>query len=160
MQIRLRDLPKRLRSGPNGSARPRFNTNALSILSQCDIHGCHQNVQASASGSDPNKFILKKSQRILWRNNSGNEVDTYELLTITYGTSAASFLATRCLIHLAEQHSSEFPLGSICVKRDFYVDDLLTRADSICKLEQIRDEIIQLLRALNLINGRLIALNC
>ncbi|XP_018372878.1 PREDICTED: uncharacterized protein LOC108767463, partial [Trachymyrmex cornetzi] len=86
-------------------------------------------------------------QKILWRNNPEDEVGTYELLTITYGTSAASFLATRCLIHLAEQHSAEFPLGSPCVKRDFYVDDLLTGADSIRELEQIRDEVIRLLRA-------------
>ncbi|XP_018377646.1 PREDICTED: uncharacterized protein LOC108770508 [Trachymyrmex cornetzi] len=86
-------------------------------------------------------------QKILWRNNPEDEVGTYELLTITYGTSAALFLATRCLIHLAEQHSAEFPLRSPCVKRDFYVDDLLTGADSIRELEQIRDEVIRLLRA-------------
>ncbi|XP_018375248.1 PREDICTED: uncharacterized protein LOC108769016 [Trachymyrmex cornetzi] len=86
-------------------------------------------------------------QKILWRNNPEDEVGTYELLTITYGTSAASILATRCFIHLAEQHSAELPLGSPCVKRDFYVDDLLTGADSIRELEQIRDEVIRLLRA-------------
>jgi len=40
-------------------------------------------------------------QRILWRNNLFANVDTYELTTVTYGTASASFLATRCLKHLA-----------------------------------------------------------
>ncbi|XP_018375476.1 PREDICTED: uncharacterized protein LOC108769146 [Trachymyrmex cornetzi] len=52
-------------------------------------------------------------QRILWRANPEEGAVTYELLTVTYGTSAASFLATRCLTHLADQHGSEFPLGSL-----------------------------------------------
>ncbi|KYN17769.1 hypothetical protein ALC57_09939 [Trachymyrmex cornetzi] len=86
-------------------------------------------------------------QRTLWRDNPEEEAVTHELLAVTYGTSAASFLATRCLAHLADQHGSEFPLGALRVKRDFYVDDLLTRADSIQELEIIRDEAIQLLRA-------------
>jgi len=47
-------------------------------------------------------------QRILWRRAPSDEVKTYELMTVTYGTSSASFLATRCLKHLAEayQHIS------------------------------------------------------
>ncbi|KYN04944.1 hypothetical protein ALC62_04178 [Cyphomyrmex costatus] len=34
-------------------------------------------------------------QRILWRNNSHEEVQTFELVTLTYGTASASFLAVR-----------------------------------------------------------------
>ncbi|XP_018396137.1 PREDICTED: uncharacterized protein LOC108774503 [Cyphomyrmex costatus] len=86
-------------------------------------------------------------QRILWRNDSSMNVDTYELTTVTYGTASASFLATRCLKHLADQHTHQFPRGSACVLRDFYVDDMLTGADSIDELKLIRDKTIQLLRA-------------
>jgi len=43
-------------------------------------------------------------QRILWRNNLSANVDTNELTTVTYDTASASFLTTRCLKHLAEQH--------------------------------------------------------
>ncbi|XP_018393050.1 PREDICTED: uncharacterized protein LOC108772092 [Cyphomyrmex costatus] len=86
-------------------------------------------------------------QRILWRNDSSMNVNTYELTTITYGTASASFLATRCLKHLADQYTHQLPRGSACVLRDFYVDDMLTGADSIDELKLIRDETIQLLRA-------------
>lgn len=75
-----------------------------------------------------------------------SDVKTYELTTVTYGTSSASYLATRCLQHLTEQHASTFPAGSVRVKRDFYIDDLLTGADTIQEARSIQNEIIQLLR--------------
>ncbi|XP_011859066.1 PREDICTED: uncharacterized protein LOC105556582 [Vollenhovia emeryi] len=84
-------------------------------------------------------------QRILWRGDANSDFRAYELTTVTYGTSAASYLATRCLTHLADQYSDTFPVGSSHVKRDFYVDDLLTGADSISEATVIRDQVIQLL---------------
>ncbi|XP_029163323.1 uncharacterized protein LOC114934777 [Nylanderia fulva] len=65
---------------------------------------------------------------------------------LTYETSSASFLATRCLKDLAERHTLKFPVGSTHFLHDFYVDDILTRADSIQKTKSIWDEIIQLLK--------------
>lgn len=81
---------------------------------------------------DPSQTRL---QRILWRSNPETEPSVYELLTVTYGTSSVSFLATRCLKHLTKQHSADYSVGSICVKRDFYMDDMLTGADTIQELK-------------------------
>ncbi|XP_039303433.1 uncharacterized protein LOC120357334 [Solenopsis invicta] len=92
---------------------------------------------------DPSQTSL---QRILWRSDPNSDVQTYELSTLTYGTSSTSFLATRCLKNLAEQHASIYPIGSTCVQRDFYVDDMLSGADTIEEVSRIRDETIQLLR--------------
>ncbi|XP_011881685.1 PREDICTED: uncharacterized protein LOC105569657, partial [Vollenhovia emeryi] len=88
----------------------------------------------------------RRYQRILWRDDPSQEVRTYELSTITYGTSPASYLATRCLKLLAESSRDKYPLGSICVQRDFYVDDLLTGADTVGEAKKARDEAISLLR--------------
>jgi len=68
----------------------------------------------------------------------------YKLTTVTYDTASASFLATRCLKHLAGQHVHQFTRGSACVLRDFYV--MLTGADTIDELKLIHDETIQLLK--------------
>ncbi|XP_011884078.1 PREDICTED: uncharacterized protein LOC105571220 [Vollenhovia emeryi] len=65
---------------------------------------------------DPSQTSL---QRILWRGDTNSDIKTYELITVTYGTASASYLATRCLKHLAEQHEAEYSLGSKIVKRDF-----------------------------------------
>ncbi|XP_036138905.1 uncharacterized protein LOC118644436 [Monomorium pharaonis] len=85
-------------------------------------------------------------QRILWRQDKSAELRTFELLTVTYGTASASYLATRCLTHLADHYSSEFPVDSLRLRRDFYVDDLLTGADTKSEALTIRDQIILLLR--------------
>ncbi|XP_018407559.1 PREDICTED: uncharacterized protein LOC108783486 [Cyphomyrmex costatus] len=85
-------------------------------------------------------------QRILWRDDFTSTVATYELSTVTYGTSSASFLATRCLTWLSEHYAGDWPNGSKCVECDFYVDDMLTGADTIDEALIIRDEAIKVLR--------------
>lgn len=87
-----------------------------------------------------------KFQRILWRTDTESNVDTYELITVTYGTAPAFYLATRYLKYLAEIYAARFPVGSKHVQRDFYMDDLLTGADNIEDVKLVRDEVIQLLR--------------
>lgn len=84
-------------------------------------------------------------QGILWRNNLRDEVRTYELLTLTYGTSSAPYLATRSLKVLTELHTQKYPIGAIHVIRDFYVDNLLTGANTIQQAIKVRDEIIKIL---------------
>ncbi|XP_011860170.1 PREDICTED: uncharacterized protein LOC105557523 [Vollenhovia emeryi] len=85
-------------------------------------------------------------QRILWRNETDSNIKTYELLTVTYGTASASYLATRCLKHLAEQCEVKHPIGAKHIMQDFYVDDLLTGADTPENAKLIREEIIKILQ--------------
>ncbi|XP_070529793.1 uncharacterized protein [Cardiocondyla obscurior] len=87
-----------------------------------------------------------KLQRILWCGSECEAIQEYELLTVTYGTTSAPFLATRVLKHLAESHESEFPVGAKRITRDFYMDDLLTGADTLDEAIIMRDQIIAILR--------------
>lgn len=84
-------------------------------------------------------------QQILWRSEAFQPLTSYSLNTVTYGTAAASFLATRCLTQLAEEYSEKFPKASSIIARDFYVDDLLTGSDSIPELIAHCQQIIQIL---------------
>nr|XP_022914616.1 uncharacterized protein LOC111425083 [Onthophagus taurus] len=68
-----------------------------------------------------------KLQRILWRDSSELPIDTYELLTVTYGTASASYLATRCLKQISLECSD--PVVANVIGNHFYVDDLLTGAN-------------------------------
>lgn len=52
-------------------------------------------------------------QRILWRSHPHEWIKIYNLLTVTYGTAAASFLAIRVLQQLAVEEREEFPIGSV-----------------------------------------------
>ncbi|XP_076660267.1 uncharacterized protein LOC143363587 [Halictus rubicundus] len=69
-------------------------------------------------------------QKILWRETPDNPIETYALNTVTYGTSAAPFLAIRTLFQLAADKGENFPRAARVLREDFYVDDMLTGADT------------------------------
>ncbi|XP_076660487.1 uncharacterized protein LOC143363840 [Halictus rubicundus] len=69
-------------------------------------------------------------QKILWRETPDNPIETYALNTVTYGTSAAPFLAIRTLFQLAADEGENLPRAARVLREDFYVDDMLTGADT------------------------------
>ncbi|XP_055918318.1 uncharacterized protein LOC129950401 [Eupeodes corollae] len=84
-------------------------------------------------------------QRILWRENPESPIKHYRLLTVTYGTSAASFLAKRALKQLALDSAETHPRASSVILNDFYVDDLVTGADTIEDLIALQKELVEVL---------------
>ncbi|CAK9830531.1 hypothetical protein ANTRET_LOCUS7686 [Anthophora retusa] len=89
----------------------------------------------------------RRYQRILWRESMSESVKVYELNTVTYGTAPAPFLATRSLKQLAKDEAKKFPLATEIFMRDFYIDDLLTGADSFEAALEIKKQCIALARA-------------
>ena len=87
-----------------------------------------------------------KLQRILWRENPTQPIRTYELVTVTYRTASASFLAIRCIRKLAEHYRSRYPLGSHVILNNFYVDDVLSGAQSLDEALNMKRESIELLQ--------------
>nr|XP_044252068.1 uncharacterized protein LOC123003501 [Drosophila takahashii] len=85
------------------------------------------------------------NQMIVWRYDSNEPIKYYRLKTVTYGTTSAPFLATKCLEHLANINSEKWPLGAAALKNDFYVDDCLTGADTIQDAERIQQELNKIL---------------
>ncbi|XP_029347204.1 uncharacterized protein LOC100569539 [Acyrthosiphon pisum] len=63
-------------------------------------------------------------QRICYRESPAEPLKDYRLLTVTYGTRAASFLATRCLLELS--YNVKNHAVQRVIQEDFYVDDLLS----------------------------------
>ncbi|XP_058837171.1 uncharacterized protein LOC131693407 [Topomyia yanbarensis] len=70
-------------------------------------------------------------QRIFWREKRSDSLKTYQLLTVTYGTNSAPFLATRVLQQLAEDENERYPLAASVIRKDLYIDDLLTGRDDL-----------------------------
>ncbi|XP_068972383.1 uncharacterized protein [Bombus flavifrons] len=87
----------------------------------------------------------RKFQQILWRNSDGR-VDTYQLNTVTFGLSAAPYLAIRCLRQLADDEGHRYPRAATVLRRDFYVDDLLTGVDTRGEARSLRTELTELLK--------------
>ncbi|XP_033363319.1 uncharacterized protein LOC117241540, partial [Bombus vosnesenskii] len=87
----------------------------------------------------------RKFQQILWRNADG-EVDTYQLNTVTFGLSAAPYLAICCLKQLADDEGHRYPRAATVLQRDIYVDDVLTGVDTRVEARSLRTELTELLK--------------
>ncbi|XP_055522479.1 uncharacterized protein LOC129716669 [Wyeomyia smithii] len=86
-------------------------------------------------------------QRIFWRKSPQDPLRVLELSTVTYGTAAAPFLATRALLQLACDGRHRFPLAAMIVERNFYIDDALFGSDDYGEACELRDQLIGLLKS-------------
>lgn len=86
-------------------------------------------------------------QRILWRDLASSELKLFRLLTVTYGLACAPFLAIRTLRQLASDEGKRYPLGAAALEQDFYVDDVLSGADSEKHAMELQLQLRQLLKA-------------
>ncbi|XP_072375501.1 uncharacterized protein [Diabrotica undecimpunctata] len=86
-------------------------------------------------------------QQIVWRDNPTDNIDVYQLTTITYGQKSAPFLAMRCMRQLAFEHESQFPLAAKSILEDFYVDDLLTESNNLQELQMRCNDIFKILES-------------
>lgn len=84
-------------------------------------------------------------QLILWRDHEDQPLKTLQLNTITYGTASAPFLATRCLLQLAQECKDEVIANVI--RRDFYMDDLNTGTNSVDELRKIYNGVTETLKS-------------
>ncbi|XP_070067158.1 uncharacterized protein [Drosophila virilis] len=109
---------------------------SLAALSQCKYylpHHCVLKEEVALTGDickmyrcvrvEPADSYL---QCILWRASQHQKIQTYKLDTVTYGTKPASFLSVRAIHQLAMDEQQAFPIGADIIKRDFYVDDLIS----------------------------------
>lgn len=124
---------------------PCIQDDIFSILLRFRIH----NVVFTADIEKMYRQILidekdRNLQRIVWRTDPSQELVHYKLNTVTYGTSSASFLATRCLSQLAMENSSVHPEASLSIQRDFYMDDWISGASDTSSALQIINEVTQI----------------
>lgn len=74
---------------------------------------------------DIEKIYRQHLQQILWRKNLLEQLQTYQLTTVTYGCRAmpAPYLAIRCIHELAEQHEVLHCRVSQIMKNEIYIDE-------------------------------------
>lgn len=88
----------------------------------------------------------KNFQRILWREHSADPIQEFKLNTVTDGTAPATFLAIRILRQLATDEGSNYPVAQRVLINDFYVDDMLSGADTKEEAQELQTQIILLLK--------------
>ncbi|XP_045458533.1 uncharacterized protein LOC123668885 [Melitaea cinxia] len=70
-------------------------------------------------------------QRIIWKDNKSGEDRIFRLLTVTFGTASAPYLAIKALQQVAIDEGINYPLAAKVTLNDFYVDDLLSGCESV-----------------------------
>ncbi|XP_060804637.1 uncharacterized protein LOC106135320 [Amyelois transitella] len=122
LQMELRHLIMRWRSHP--------------ICLTADNIKMYRQVNVAAKHTD--------FQRIVWRSEEGIIRD-YRLLTVTFGTSCATYLAVKAMQQVAVDEGPNFPHAASRVLSDFYMDDLLTGAENEEEAVKIYKEMNELL---------------
>lgn len=98
----------------------RWRTHKIALIA--DVKQMYRQILVSTKDID--------YQRILWRSSPLEAIQEKRLLTVTYGTSCAPFLAIRTLKQLAQDEQAEFPDLVEIIDKHFYIDDLLSGANS------------------------------
>lgn len=111
----------------------RFRQHSVVITS--DIAKMYRQVEVAA----PHREL----QRILWRPDPHGKLEHYRLNTVTYGTSPASFLATRCLKQIAIDIKDRQPEITKVILSSFYVDDLILSVESVDKAVEVGNSLLK-----------------
>ncbi|XP_065074711.1 uncharacterized protein LOC135698594 [Ochlerotatus camptorhynchus] len=85
-------------------------------------------------------------QQILWLDKPDGPIRIFQLKTVTYGTSAVPYLATKCLQELANQGQSSHPAASRVLANDFYMDDMISGVDDVEEGKVLCSQLLQLLQ--------------
>lgn len=88
----------------------------------------------------------RKFQLIIWRKDTTRPIAYYQLNTVTYGTRAAPYLATKCLEQLAKENEIHYPLASQFLKENFYVDDGLGGSNSLVTAIHLQKQLMEMMK--------------
>ncbi|XP_039447364.1 uncharacterized protein LOC120426643 [Culex pipiens pallens] len=133
-------LNDRLLIGPNNNedlydVYCRFRTYPVVFVS--DIEKMYRQVRVDKQDTD--------FQRIVWRDDPDQPVQHYRLTTVTYGTSSAAYLATESLRQAARDNAEKHPVAADRILKGFYVDDLMSGADTVEEAQELAGQITTIL---------------
>ncbi|GBO18825.1 hypothetical protein AVEN_175441-1 [Araneus ventricosus] len=88
----------------------------------------------------------RKLQRILWKEDVNKPIKTYQLNTVTYGTVSAPYLAMRTLKQISINEGKNFPIAASVLCNDFYMDDVLSGANTLEAAKTLQHQLIDILK--------------
>lgn len=87
----------------------------------------------------------QRLQKIFYRFNENEAVKEFKLKTLTYGTNCAPSLAIGCLRKIASENKENFAESCKIIEEDFFMDDLMSGAETETKARERVVEISSLL---------------
>jgi Pao retrotransposon peptidase./Putative peptidase (DUF1758)./Integrase core domain./Protein of unknown function (DUF1759). len=133
-------LNERLLKGPKLQADVSvvlLNFRLAKVALCCDIQKMYRQVLVH----DKDRHL----QHIYWTPDGTSRIEEAQLNTVTYGLAPSAFLAMRVLHQLVIDEGAAFPLASVALKTQTYVDDIITGADDIESANHLRSQLAKLL---------------
>ena len=109
---------------------------------------CHQVGMSADISKMFREVALNEEERDFHRflfGGPGGEIQDYRMKRLTFGVTSSPYLATQVLRQAADDHQSEYPEAADIIRSVFYVDDVLTGADSVEAAVKMRAELNHLL---------------
>ncbi|GBM55270.1 hypothetical protein AVEN_272341-1 [Araneus ventricosus] len=88
----------------------------------------------------------RKLQRILWKEDVNKPIKMYQLNTVTYGMVSAPYLAMRTLKQISIDEGKNFPVAASDLCNDFYMDDVLSGANTLEAAKTLQHHLIDILK--------------
>ncbi|XP_070529847.1 uncharacterized protein [Cardiocondyla obscurior] len=89
----------------------------------------------------------KNMQRIVWRNDPAENINDFQLNTLTYGLACSPFVALRVMQQLAEDEKEKFSIGASVLRSETYMDDILTGASSVPEIRALIKDLVAICMA-------------
>lgn len=86
-------------------------------------------------------------QRIVFRSSPDQTIQEYRLNRVTFGVSSAPFLAIRTMLQLAQDEQHAFPIAAEVLRKDLYVDDVVTGAPDTHQASVIKQQLVDIMKA-------------
>ena len=94
------------------------------------------------------EVVLNREERDLHRffmRSESGDLEEWRMKRLTFGVTSSPFLATQVLRQVAEDYQQDFLIAAESIRTEFYVDDVLTGANTIDEAKIIREELNSLL---------------
>ena len=96
---------------------------------------------------------------IIWRDSSDESMQSFRLITVTYGTACAPFLANACMLQLADDQEKLHPIAAEVLRKNRYADDFFAGGDTLAEARSVREPLVQALASAGMSVGKW-ASNC
>lgn len=84
--------------------------------------------------------------KIWWRFTPHDDLKSYRIKVVTYGTASAPFLAIRTLFQLATDEEENYPEAAKLLRENFYVDDFSCSFRDVHHATQMKHKVTELLQ--------------
>lgn len=106
------------------------------IAMTADVTKMYRQISIALEDRDYHRFV---------HCDSGGVIRDYRMTRVTFGVKSSPYLASQVLQQVADDHQPEHPVAEKIVKHSFYVDDVLTGAETVEDAQYARKDLCALL---------------